>query len=925
MKAPLLKLFNLFPGEGRPVFLFGLLAFFWSFGTYASVTIADGFFLQKIGSTLLPEAYFLIAISLFSVASLFLWAFNHFDAFRIYRIVLLACSLGLVIIAAYLYLGEPGTLFWFMLKVFCNTFTVALTTCFWFFLDQYFNTQNAKRLYTLFSSSIFLGNGLGSLFIAATINSIGVHGVLLVLALLFILTYMTVHYITKSETLVFDDLTESTYHPEKQPLTLVIKGFIKSRFTLLLMGTYLVVQILYIVTELSYMKGFERYFATQDASGSNDLIIFLSKCTALISLVNIIFGLFFYSRMVSRIGVNTATLISPVFFLAAFIGTGIFPGILITVFSLIVVEAVSYVMDENNSNLLLNTVPSHLKNKARVAIDSFFEPLGMLISAVAFLVFPISTSAFGLVLTFICLSFALMIRKEYRYAVWGNLRAMALSFRLSLNDWISRLNEKDSRKTKQELLMILRQPDETAKLTAFELLFQFDDPKILPKLIFQASRFSLKNRIKALELIEKSRYCRHPEVIDRLRLWAREVPGTPLQKTIFLYLAKLALLPLDQLPLDSSELITKKALILSLKTSWAHLDPSTIAQNHLKAQAELEILLSSNQGDELAAGISILGFEKTASHIERVLSFINHPLPEVALAAAVALESIIDAHGSYHANFIINALPKCVSREERLYCLKALYKIASSSLIEPLITISLHFRPSEKRLIEKIILEIGSQAVGPLAILLADESLHDPCRILAARILAKISPETLTENIRPILLKELQRAYFHFHHGFQSTLKETIGVDISWLQDVVLAEYHSALDLVVQFVSLAGSFEESELLSRAIHNKNPKTRGKALETLEKTCEKKLWALLKPLLDERPLSDKLRFSCRFVAETLSAHQLIDYLQNAACHTTQLTVMALKAKGDLPGWKELAMEKREGKKGLYYQFATELIGG
>lgn len=922
MKASFLKLFNLFPGEGYSVFLFGLLGFLWSFGTYASVTVADGFFLQKIGSHLLPEAYFLIAISLFSAASLFLWAFNHFDSFRIYRIVLLTCITGLVIIALYVQFGMPATFFWFMLKVFCNTFTVALTTCFWFFLDQYFNTQNAKRLYTLFSSSIFLGNGLGSLFIASSINALGVSGVLLVLAALFALTFLTITYIAKTQVQVFDDLTESTYCPEKQPFKQVLKGFIRSRFTLLLMGTYLVVQILYVVTELSYMRGFESYFKTQDRAGSNDLIIFLSKCTAWISFVNIVFGLFFYSRMISRIGVNTATLISPLFFLSAFIGSGLIPGIIITVFSLVVVESVSYVLDENNSNLLLNTVPTHLKNKARVAIDSFFEPLGMLISALAFLVLPVSTSAFGLVLTVICLFLAFMIRKEYRYAVWKNLKEMALSFHLSLAEWVGRFSEKERRKTKQELLLILRRHDETAKLIAFELLFQFDDPKILPKLLFQASRFSLKNRIKVVQLLEKSRYCKHPEVIDRLGFWAREVPGTQLQKIIYLYLARLGLLPLDKLPHLSPDLLSRKAVILSLKTPHTSLPPETTFQNQLKAQEELEALLSSEDGDELAAGIDILGFEKTAWHFERVLTFINHPVSQVALAAAKALDALIERRDSYHGFFIINALPKCVSREERLYCLKALNKIGSPSLIEPLITTSLHFRPAEKRFIEKIILQIGSTAISPLASLIANQSIHDPCRILAARILAKLSLADLTENLQDLLLKELNRAYFYFHHAYQQVHDVS---DLSWLQDILVAEYVSALDLVVQLISLSGAFEESELLSRALHNKNPKTRATAIETLEKTCEKKLWFFLKPLLDERPLSDKLKASERFVSETLSPYKLIDYLEQSACHTTQLTVMALKANMNLPGWKETALQQREGKNGLYYQFATELLGG
>lgn len=904
------KLLNLYPGEGRSVLLFAFLAFLWSFGTYAAVTLGDGFFLQKMGASLLPEAYFLTAISLFAVTSLFLWAFNHFDAYHIYRIVLMTVITATTLLALYVTFFDPFPAFWFCLKVFSNTFTVALTTCFWFFIDQYFNTQNAKRLYTIFSSAIFLGNGLGSLFIASFINSFQEGGVLAVLAIVFCLTLLAVRYISGRMTPVFDDLTESSYTPERQPFKRVLKGFIHSRFTQLLIGTYLLIQILYIVTELSYLKGFETYFQGIEAEGSNDLIILLGTCTAWLSLANIIFGLFFYSRMVSRIGVNTATLISPLFFLAAFIGLGLVPGLLITIFSLVVVEGVSYVIDENNSNLLLNTVPFALKNKARVAIDSFFEPLGMLISALAFLVLPFNTQSFGLILTMLCLAFALMLRHEYRAAVWDNLSSMALSFQKSLSGWIKLFSAKERRKVTQDLLAKLRCMDEPSQLITLELLLYFDDATILPKLLFQASRFSLKGRVKVVQLFEKSRYCKHPEVIDRLQVWLREMPGSYLQKQIQLYLARLGLLHPDQISTPATDIMSRKARILALKSSWAHLTPETIGQNHAQAQEELELLLSSSESAELAAGIDLLSYEKTSSNLSRVLPYLHHSDDLVVVQAARSLESLIEPSDSCHAPYIIHCLPYCCFSEARLACLNALNKIANSTLINILIPASLHFRPAEKRLVEALVVRIGETAVAPLGALLHDDTLHDRSRLLAGRILYKIAHDF--PDMTELLTKELKRAYFYFYHA------HTEGVIIP---EIIRAEYLSATDLIVQLIGLGGGFEESDLLSRALQSKNPKTRGTALETVEKTCPKKLWQLLKPLIDERPLSDKMRFASRFIDDTL----LIEALQKSASHTTQLTVMTLKASLNFPGWKETADLQRAGKSGLYYQFATELIGG
>lgn len=915
IKTSLFKLLNLFPGEERQVMLFTALGLLWSFGTYAAVTLADGFFLQKIGSETLPEAYFLIALSLFAVTSFFLFAFNHYDVLKIYQIVLASVVIALSLLASYIHFFEPPSAFWFLLKVFCNTFTVALTTCFWFFLDQYFNTQNAKRLYTLFSSGIFLGNGLGSLFIAGAITSLKVFGVLTVLAGTFALTWFVIGYVAKKSTRVFDDLVESSSRPEKQPLSHTAKGLLRSRFTLLLIGTYLLIQLLYVITEMSYMKGFEKYF--ENSSDSNALIIFLSKCTAFISFANIIFGLFFYSRMVSRIGVNTATLISPLFFLGVFTGYGLFSGIIVSVFSLAVAEGVSYVIDENNSNLLLNTVPFQLKNKVRVALDSFFEPLGMLISSLALLIAPVSASTFGLILTLICLLSSFLIRREYRQAVCKNLSEMGLAFHRHLSTWLRLSSEKEGRKIKQDLLLVLRRPDESAKLFAFELLLHFDDPKILPKLLFQTTLLSVKGRLKVLHLLEKSRYCKHQEVTRRLLLWMREFPGTLLEKTIQLYLARIGVLHPRQIEHPFSDLISRKTAILSLKTSWANLSAEEIVFFRQKAQEDLERLLLAEEPAAVATGIEILGHEKSPSNLARILPYLRHNEAEVALQAARSVEQIIDAHDSCHALYIIETLTHSPHKGMRFLCLQALAKVGGSSLVDPLITKSLHFRPAEKRLIEDIILQIGPPALAHLWQLLKDEKCHDRSRILTGRILAKLAPQELVLSLKSLLPQEVKRAHFYFFQAHKAAHEE--------LRELLIAEYLSAVDLVVQLVALSHALDESALLSRSLFSTNPKTRGTALETLEKTADKKLWGWLKPLLDERPLADKIRFASRFVDTPLALDELIAHLERSACHTTQLSVMILKAKLALPGWQQSIEDQREGKGPLYYQFATELIMG
>ena len=95
------KLFNLYPGEERNAVFFSILAYIWAFGAYCGVTLSDGMYLEQVGADKLPLAYLLTALSLFFISVIFIYAFNHFDAFRIYVSTLLFGCLGFVVTLIY--------------------------------------------------------------------------------------------------------------------------------------------------------------------------------------------------------------------------------------------------------------------------------------------------------------------------------------------------------------------------------------------------------------------------------------------------------------------------------------------------------------------------------------------------------------------------------------------------------------------------------------------------------------------------------------------------------------------------------------------------------------------------------------------------------------------------------------------------------
>ena len=251
-------------------------------------------FLERAGAEALPAAYLCTAISLFVVASFFLFLFNRFTPFRVYLSLITLVTFGYALFAIGLEPSSNSYAVWLAFKVFANISFVVLTTCFWFFVDQYYNLQNAKRLYALFNAAIFFGDACGAGIITFTFNAMGVRGLLLCITVLLSLAMTGIAYISRLVKPVKEDLEEGGAPTEKQSFRLLVRGIVSSKFTICLILTYLVIQTLNIVTEYCYMEGMDHHFRSlaipESLSQDNRLTLFLGKCMAWIALGNMVFG-----------------------------------------------------------------------------------------------------------------------------------------------------------------------------------------------------------------------------------------------------------------------------------------------------------------------------------------------------------------------------------------------------------------------------------------------------------------------------------------------------------------------------------------------------------------------------------------------------------------------------------------------------------
>ncbi|MFN0064913.1 MAG: hypothetical protein ACKVOH_01615, partial [Chlamydiales bacterium] len=291
-------------------------------------------------------------------------------------------------------------------------------------------------------------------------------------------------------------------------------------------------------------------------------------------------------------------------------------------------------------------------------------------------------------------------------------------------------------------------------------------------------------------------------------------------------------------------------------------------------------------------------------------------------AAACTLSQIASPEFDKYAKRIAILLCYKQYPKVRTYCITAIEKLANPSCITPLILSSIHFRPHEKALVEQLVLGFGVEIAPTLLKIIESDKKHDRCRLLAGRILVKMKRSLLKENLVPVLRKEIDRAYFYFFHAH--TVQQQIPEqNLSILSDALITGYHSVVDLMIQLIGTANSIEECEVLARSLRSKNRKTRAHALETLEKASPQKMFQLIEPLLDEDLIQPKLDRFLKKGGIPLNVTQLLDKMAASPSPTDQIVSLGLKAKLQMPNWKEAIHDKLDSEEEILNHFAEELL--
>jgi len=839
---------NVRKNEAFKVFIIALLGFLWSFANSIGVRYADAYFLLHVGSEYLPLVYMVTACAMIVPSVILLKLVNHFNPKQIYYSILgVAAFFYAVVLLLVLSTDiEFNPWMWFFYRVFAYQMEAILMTGYWTFSDQFFNMQDAKRLFVLFSSTVFLGNATTGLMM----SSGQFNFITLVLIILFLIAC----------TMAVTELADRRFHvlheeeidvKEKEHngwnLFALLKGIAKSPLALLIMLSNFLIFLMWVTAEYNYFTYFVDLFNVADADivplqeEKAPLTLFLGKIITLVSFTNLFFGFFLYSRLARSFGLTLLLFISPTILIAAFTGWIIYPSLLFPVMAYFVVEGSLDVIDDCNFNLLLNAIPKRLKYKVRIIIESCLEPMGMLIAGLLLKFLSPIGPLLTLSIAIAVFAVAYAIKNNYHKAIYENLAANSIAFHRSLQGWIETFLQKEG--TGEFLLENLKVEHKKKKGQVLRLLFAAPSQnmqeivetfKTLPesgqKLLFE--EVAIYNTSNDPYLSQFAKEC-------------LEKGGKTVASWGAYFLAANTLL--EPATIDAF-LLSKDPFMQSVSFAAILNGPVNNYSQKQRNDAKegLKAFLLSQNKENILAALRVFRITQITEAPSLTLPFLYHADGQIAKEAAKTLYRSFSHHGGDIVKSLILYLKHSKNIDCRMWVIRTIAKMSDPSYLRKVILLADKLHRSEHRLIEQMVKQMGKQGTLILLSISKNPKHALSARALAAKILGHRSLHLLHANLEEIVMGELKNATALTQLLFQ--LQTGANSQEKLFEKALLSSLEHYVEFIIQILSYAGELEDPELVLRLWREKSSQVQSQLIETLEMTCEGKIFRKLQPLLE-----------------------------------------------------------------------------
>lgn len=902
------KLLKINEGEESKLSPFFLIAALLQAGISIGFSIADTEFLNSQGPEKLPQLFLMMPVMMLVITPLFSYWLSKRGALSVLRGALLLISVGgIVFYALFSMAGDsrPAPLV-FAARLYAYLWMVSIYSIFWSFVDRYFTILDAKRLFAFFSAGLSFGGMIGGGLVGLLAESIPLSWFFPLWSLTSLLA-LPIVFRVKKHFVAFDIELEDDQESFLESIWSVFRESKKRPYVLYLNLALFLTLFLTTLAEFEYLKIFS------ENRSEKELIQLFGSLFFIANAINLLLNVFVFNRLIAALGVRNTTFILPFSYLVGFLFIWANPSFESALAVFFAYQTVMLAIDANNMNFIFNAVPEEKRSSVRALAEGLTDPFATCFAGL-FLMLPQFFPTFQLddrsialwALGFLGLQLILLflMRREYLYEMLIMLKKGWLNFSNELKK-----DELDSDEFNEEQIVSECENNESgqAKINAFSILKEYNPDKFTRMALEEAlDKTSVDPRL--YELLEESLEIAPSDTLKFILEWLTDkesrLPPEALSILGRYGLIQQAIIQKNQQDKDSK----KRASAASILWSNFKLEDTDIAINILQG------LFESQDPTEIIKGIEVIGNNGEEKYAHAIAEFLDRE-PGIRVATLDALNKLVSGKS---ARLWPKILPLCESNSpsEREKAILILEKIGDSASIMPLLKLTTRAEPREKRILQRFIQKTGLKLVPTLINILRDRSIAFLGRSIAARSLASLSFAQLELLNKSLILDELTFAYSTLEKSNLLGDSEDSQLLKLYYQDLL----QETLEFTLEILALSGQLPNYELISASLRSDNAKLRGNAIETLEQAIPTSLFTVLLPLVDSRPIEQKIEFfHSYFRSEEVDLDQVLDEAITGPNELLQVTAAASLIAGSpedaLKNLRPLLDSQYDGSKDFY----------
>ena len=420
------RLLRIDSGEGRRVAQFATLGLLLQAGLSFGSAAADSLFLVNVGADKLPHIYLIMPAIMVCYVPAYSYLLSRWGIERVFDLTLgLLVTGGIGFGALFQQAGDTSPIWLcYAAKLYSSLWYVGTYSLFWNFIDNYFDLRDAKRLFALLAAGSAVGAIMAGSLVAPFSNAYGVSPLFLIWAIMAGLCWPLGIW-TRRTNIAYDAEEDSSGGVVKsvQGIGHLFHSPYAIILTLLLFATLITATI----CEYQYLGVFSEGLEEAELAG------LLGRLTAIVNVLNLGITLFFFNRLVARIGVPNVAFIQPIAYTLVFTWLLLDRGFLSAAGGFLAYQGIMTAIDYNNVNLLFSGLPAKNRKQIRTFIEGIGEPLATATAGV-FLFFiggdldPADLSIGGALAALTCLALVFALRARYSGAIAANLKREWLDF-----------------------------------------------------------------------------------------------------------------------------------------------------------------------------------------------------------------------------------------------------------------------------------------------------------------------------------------------------------------------------------------------------------------------------------------------------------------------------------------------------------------